>query len=294
MSDVSGLIRQYQRESQNQPADYWFWLARPEVDAEIASLLIVNIQPGSLQEQNLSSTRKGLLAVTRALIADTAIQAQPALKWLRWAVEHDELFTDFEAERKRLKKILLAVDRNPGHQHELDALRRTLELERLANKDLARKLETAVSVCAGAEQEADDLRSQMKIDWEVQRTQLQELRKDLEREIIPPLERKIAELDNDLSLTKTLLQQAEELAKERPPYMLAIAGLLRLLLDPDRRRFGQVSAAQEIGSWGWYGAGESKLNHLFADANKAATEADKDARPKVKPHKPVATKASKA
>ncbi|WP_139204413.1 hypothetical protein [Azotobacter beijerinckii] len=112
------------KDSLNKPADYWYWLARPDVGTEDACLLIANIQPGSLSEQCLSPRKKSLLVITRSLVSESGIERLPALGWLRWAVEHKELLTDYGAEKEQLQKILRAVDRNS------DQLRQQLEQER--------------------------------------------------------------------------------------------------------------------------------------------------------------------
>lgn len=131
----SDLI-QHLKDYENQPADYWYWLARPDVGTEDACLLIANIQPGSLSEQNLKSRQKNLLMVARTLVSESGIEKLPALEWLRWAVEHEELLIGYGAEKEQLQIILRAVDRNSGQQQkaELEILRQQLEQERAARE----------------------------------------------------------------------------------------------------------------------------------------------------------------
>lgn len=278
MNETVSLVREYQRESANQPADYWFWLARTDVDAELAALLIANIQPGTLLEQGLPSGQKRLFGLARMLIAESGIKAISALEWLRWAVEHPELFLSHSVEKDRLKKILLAVERNPGQQQkeELDNLRQTLEQERVANKELLRKLETTERVCAVAQEESYELRSQAKLDCQIHYLEVNELREKLEQEIRPPLERKLAKLDNELAQTKSLLKQEREDAKERPSYRLLTAALLCLLEEPGRqsgiKQAGiKKTILERFGTWP--GLKSRNLDDMFAEANAAEKDA---------------------
>lgn len=74
-------------------------------------------------------------------------------------------------------------------------------------------------------------------------------------------------------------KQAE--AEPKPSHLLAIAGLLALLLDNDRPRYLQGTAAQAIEDKGWRGASASMLNKLFAEAKSAAQDASKVTQAKV-------------
>ncbi|SEJ09479.1 hypothetical protein SAMN04244579_03092 [Azotobacter beijerinckii] len=148
MNHHSNLIRQMLQEDKNKQADYWFWLARPDVGTEDACLLIANIQPGSLSEQCLSPRKKSLLVITRSLVSESGIERLPALGWLRWAVEHKELLTDYGAEKEHLQKILRAVDRNSDQQQK-------------AELELRQKLEQERAVREAAEAEVAELRQQL-------------------------------------------------------------------------------------------------------------------------------------
>lgn len=70
-------------------------------------------------------------------------------------------------------------------------------------------------------------------------------------------------------------------AATKRSHMLAIAGLLALLLDEKRPRYDQSRVAKEIEAKGWRGASASSLTKLFAAANTAAVEAEKEAQAKV-------------
>lgn len=67
---------------------------------------------------------------------------------------------------------------------------------------------------------------------------------------------------------------------EKPSALLAIAGLLKLLLANDRKRYTQGTIAEAIDALGWRGASRASLNNLFASANFAADEAEKNAQAK--------------
>lgn len=71
-----------------------------------------------------------------------------------------------------------------------------------------------------------------------------------------------------------------ESVKPKKSWMLAVAGLLELLLENSRRTYQQDTAVKAIDAKGWSGAGDSTLEKLFAEANKAAEDARKTARPK--------------
>ena len=64
------------------------------------------------------------------------------------------------------------------------------------------------------------------------------------------------------------------------PALLVVAGLLELLLDRGRPFYNQGSAADAIAMKGWRGAGERKVNGVFAAAKKAANRARKEATAK--------------
>lgn len=74
-------------------------------------------------------------------------------------------------------------------------------------------------------------------------------------------------------------KQAE--AEPKSSHLLAIAGLLELLLENDRPRYRQGTAAQAIADKGWRAASESILNKLFAEANAAAKDARKETQAKI-------------
>lgn len=71
-----------------------------------------------------------------------------------------------------------------------------------------------------------------------------------------------------------------ETEKPKKSAYLAIAGLLDLLLDHDRPRYTQASAVAAISEKCWTAAGETTLNHLFADAKKVARDAEISAQAK--------------
>ncbi|WP_311968979.1 hypothetical protein [Pseudomonas baltica] len=65
-------------------------------------------------------------------------------------------------------------------------------------------------------------------------------------------------------------------ATSKKSHLLAIGGLLRLVKDTDRPRYNQSSAVNTIAAMGWTGAGSSNLNHIFAEANIAAKDAESE------------------
>lgn len=59
-------------------------------------------------------------------------------------------------------------------------------------------------------------------------------------------------------------------------HLLAIGGLLRLIRDNNRPRYNQAGMVTAISSMNWTGASESSLNHIFAEANATAKDADSE------------------
>lgn len=97
----------------------------------------------------------------------------------------------------------------------------------------------------------------------------------------------LEDLRRQLELERAARQDAEQRAKlakddAKPSRLLAIAGLLELLLDDDRPKYlqGTAACAIEAAHPDWLGSSASTLGHLFSDAKKAAKEADKVAQAK--------------
>lgn len=69
---------------------------------------------------------------------------------------------------------------------------------------------------------------------------------------------------------------------EKPSNLLAVAGMLELLTEASRRRYTQDSIAEEIIARypDWVGCSKSNLTKLFAKANAAARDANKEAQAK--------------
>lgn len=74
-------------------------------------------------------------------------------------------------------------------------------------------------------------------------------------------------------------EQAE--AEPKTSHYLAIGGLLELVLDKDRPRYQQGTAAQAIADNGWRAASVSSLTKLFAEANSAVKDARKETQAKM-------------
>lgn len=88
------------------------------------------------------------------------------------------------------------------------------------------------------------------------------------------------ELRDKLAQVNEIAAQATPAESPKTSYQLAIAGLLTLLLDNARPRYNQGSAATAIGDKGWPGASATAMNHMFAEANKTAKEAETIAQSK--------------
>jgi hypothetical protein len=110
----------------------------------------------------------------------------------------------------------------------------------------------------------------------------------------PELEEMRLTLEQECAARKAAeLQVKHAKAAAKPSHLLAIAGLLKLLLDDSRPRYKQGTAAESIEAKGWRGASASALTKLFADANMAATEADKVAQAKGESRENAAKKVGK-
>lgn len=91
----------------------------------------------------------------------------------------------------------------------------------------------------------------------------------------------ISALQDKLDQAHDQLNESARSQSSRNSELLAIAGLLRLVQGDNRPRYNQGTIVAAISALGWAGAGASSLNHLFAEANKAAREANSDAEAKV-------------
>lgn len=99
----------------------------------------------------------------------------------------------------------------------------------------------------------------------------------------PTLKEMQQQLEQERTARQTLEQQAGQAkAVAKPAHLLAISGLLELLLDDSRPRYTQGSAAEKINELhpDWRGSSASNLTKVFADANAAAVDANKEAQAK--------------
>lgn len=96
----------------NHAPNYWYWLARPEVDAEKAIPLIAGIEPSTLSEFYLDGIQKAFLAKVKTLVEEAGLQKMPILGWLRWAVEHPELSADRPLHINKIQEMIRAIDCN--------------------------------------------------------------------------------------------------------------------------------------------------------------------------------------
>jgi len=97
----------------------------------------------------------------------------------------------------------------------------------------------------------------------------------------PTLEDLHQQLEHERAARRILESRPENFETlPKSSHLLAIAGLLELLMDDSRPRYRQGGIATIIDAKGWSGASSSQLTKLFATANRAAKEADKEARPK--------------
>lgn len=102
------------------------------------------------------------------------------------------------------------------------------------------------------------------------------------------------QLEQERIARKAAEQRANSAGSEaKPSHLLAIAGLLELLLDGNRPRYQQGTAADAIEKKGWRGASASSLTKLFAEAKVAAAEADKVAQAKAEAREAATQKPAK-
>jgi uncharacterized transporter YbjL len=80
------------------------------------------------------------------------------------------------------------------------------------------------------------------------------------------------------SALKEKVTTAEATSEPKNSHLLAIAGMLRLLKANPPKRYTQDSIASEIEEYGWSGASHSGLTKLFAEANRAARDAESNAK----------------
>lgn len=76
------------------------------------------------------------------------------------------------------------------------------------------------------------------------------------------------------SALKEKVATAEATSEPKNSHLLAIAGMLRLLKASPPKRYTQDCIASAIEAYGWSGASHSGLTKLFAEANKAASDAE--------------------
>lgn len=260
------------------PGEYWYLLSRTSIDAGHAAFLIANIPPKA-KEDSLSHKKRSLLADARMLVETCQVENMSAPEWLRWAFEHSDSPPGLTKEKERIERVLLAFDRNPGKQQkaELEGLHQALEREQAKNRELSRRLENTECALDAAQRGEAEARSESHNADQVHCVQMKELRENIESELLPPLKR---ELDGARSEIDRLETEREK-TKEQPSHMLAIAGLLELLLDKERLRYNQGSAAQAIEDrHGWYGASASQLTKIFPLAKAAAKKADGEVKRK--------------
>ncbi len=85
-------------------------------------------------------------------------------------------------------------------------------------------------------------------------------------------------LREENSTLKTQVAAAKNVSEPKNSHLLAIAGMLRLLQDSNRPRYNQDSIARAIECLNWRGASHSGLTKLFAEAKKAAEDAESNAK----------------
>ncbi|MER2017486.1 hypothetical protein [Pseudomonas simiae] len=91
----------------------------------------------------------------------------------------------------------------------------------------------------------------------------------------------IASLQHKLDLALTNSPEINLNSTAKKSHLLAIGGLLRLIKDNTRPRYNQAGAVSAISAMGWAGASNSNLNHIFAEANSAAKDADSELEAKL-------------
>lgn len=113
--------------------------------------------------------------------------------------------------------------------------------------------------------------------------QVERYRKDRELTLndLHEAQEEIAGLQGKLDLALTNSPDLDLNSSSKKSHLLAIGGLLRLIKDPARPRYNQTGVVNAISAMGWAGASNSNLNHIFAEANSAAKDADSELEAKL-------------
>ncbi|WP_338502923.1 hypothetical protein VRB50_03245 [Pseudomonas poae] len=113
--------------------------------------------------------------------------------------------------------------------------------------------------------------------------QVERYRKDREITLneLHEAQEEIAGLQDKLDLALTNSPDIDLNSTSKKSHLLAIGGLLRLIKDPARPRYNQAGAVSAISAMGWAGASNSNLNHIFAEANSSAKDADSEREAKL-------------
>lgn len=122
----------------------------------------------------------------------------------------------------------------------------------------------------------------------------QRAQSEIDRKALGEAQAEIIQLQDELEVALRRSPDIELSPTSKKTHLLAIGGLLRLVRDNDRPRYNQSSMVSAITAMNWPGASATSLNHIFAEANTIAREADSERAAKLEAIEMAITQSSKA